>query len=395
MQIRNYRFNRLEFAGSLGDLGTLIPLSVALMVISGLNVTAVLLVVGIFYIVTGLYYNLPIPVQPLKVFAAIAIAFPGHITVPIIMAASIAIGVILLLLAMTGLINWLAGLFSKPIIRGIQLGLGLILIAKGIEFIRRPELFINNSDMFNLITGIPLNLVLGLLSVLVVFLLISNKRYPASLIIVITGIIIGVCFGAMKDVTLHLGPLPLTVFKPTLSDFIDGFILLAFPQIPLTIGNAIIGTADVCKNLFEKRAEARKVTYKSLTISMGIVNVISGMIGGLPVCHGAGGLAAHYRFGARTGGSNIMIGSLFVLIALVFGHIAISLLSSIPHAILGTLLLFSGLELSMLIRDVKEKKELFIVLIVAGIGFVTTNMGVAFLIGIILNYIIKWKCIRV
>ena len=144
-----------------------------------------------------------------------------------------------------------------------------------------------------------------------------------------------------------------------------------------------------------ERAEARKVTYKSLTISMGIVNVISGMIGGLPVCHGAGGLAAHYRFGARTGGSNIMIGSLFVLIALVFGHIAISLLSSIPHAILGTLLLFSGLELSMLIRDVKEKKELFIVLIVAGIGFVTTNMGVAFLIGIILNYIIKWKCIRV
>ena len=138
MQTGNYRFDRVEFAGSLGDLGTLIPLAVPLILVTGLNVTSVLLWIGLLYIASGLYYKLPIPVQPLKVVAAIAIAYPEKITMATVAAAGITIGVILLLLALTGLINWLAGFFSKPIVRGIQLGLGLILIAKGIEFIRRP-----------------------------------------------------------------------------------------------------------------------------------------------------------------------------------------------------------------------------------------------------------------
>jgi len=395
MQKENYRFDRVEFAGSLGDLGTLIPLAVPLIVVTGLNVTSVLLCVGLLYIASGLYYNLPIPVQPLKVVAAIAIAYPEKITIATIAAAGITIGVILLLLALTGLINWLAGYFSKPIIRGIQLGLGLILIAKGIEFIRQPELFINNTNAINLGSGISLNLITGMISVLVVLFLISNKRYPAALVIVTAGIIIGVCLGTLKDAALVLGPLPLSTVKLNAPDFLNGFILLVIPQLPLTIGNAIIGTADTSKSLFGQRDEVNRVTHKNLSISMGIVNIIAGITGGMPVCHGAGGLAAHYRFGARTGGSNLMIGLIFLVVALVFGSIAVNLLSSIPCAILGTLLLFAGLELGMLIRDVKEKKDLFIVLIVAGIGFATTNMGVAFLTGMIIDIIMKWKDISV
>jgi SulP family sulfate permease len=395
MQIGDYKFDRFEFAGSLGDLGTLIPLAVALMVITGLNVTSVLLLVGLFYIASGIYFKLPIPVQPLKVVAAIAIAYPEKITIATIMAAGIIIGVILLLLALTGLIDWMASFFSKPIVRGIQLGLGLILIAKGIEFIRQPELFINNANILNLVSGVPLNLIIGIISVIVVLMLISNRRYPAALVIVTAGIIIGVCFGALKDVRLVLGPLPLTVVKPNIHDFLNGFILLVIPQLPLTIGNAIIGTADTCKNLFRKKDELKRITHKDLSVSMGLINIITGMIGGMPLCHGAGGLAAHYRFGARTGGSNIMIGSIFLLIALVFGRIGISLLSSIPQAILGTLLLFAGLELAMLILDVKEKRDLFIALLIAGISLVTTNMAIAFLIGIIVYYLIKWKDIHI
>jgi SulP family sulfate permease len=128
---------------------------------------------------------------------------------------------------------------------------------------------------------------------------------------------------------------------------------------------------------------------------MGTVNVITGLVGGMPVCHGAGGLAAHYRFGARTGGSNIMIGSVFLIIALVFGRIGIALLSSIPHAVLGTLLLFAGLELALLIRDVNEKSNLFIALMVAGIGFATFNMGIAVCAGIGLVYLVRWKKIQI
>lgn len=395
MQIGPYKFDRVEFAGSLGDLGTLIPLSVGLMVVTGLSVTPVLLIVGLFYVCAGLYYKLPIPVQPLKVVAAIAIAYPVKITVPVIAASGIILGVILLLLSITGLIDWLAKFFTKSVVRGIQLGLGLILISKGIEFIGRQELFIHKTTVLSTFAGLPINLIIGVLSVLVVLLLLSSRRFPAALVIVISGMVVGVSFGALKDVEFVLGPTQVEIFRPSMNDLMSAFVLLVIPQIPLTIGNAVMGTTDVCMTLFGKGDATKRATHKGFSTSMGLINIMAGFIGGMPVCHGAGGLAAHYRFGARTGGSNIMIGCVFLLIALVFGSIGISLLSSIPNAVLGVLLLFAGLELALLIMDVKEKRDLFVTFLIAGIGFATTNMGIAFFTGIIVVYLMKWRDIQV
>jgi SulP family sulfate permease len=395
MHIGQFKFDRLEFAGSLGDLGTLIPLSVALIIINGLNFTSIFLMVGIFYITSGLFFRLPIPVQPLKVVAAIAIASPDRITIQTIMAAGILMGIILLLLALTGLIDWFAGFFSKSIVRGIQLGLGLILIAKGLDFINNPELFINKSGIASSGTDFPVNLMVGIISVLVVLFLTSSKRFPAALVIVISGIIVGIIFGALNETSLILGAVPIEFISLKPSDFIAALILLVIPQIPLTIGNAIIGTKDTCTSLFRKRNNLKRVTHRNLSLSMGIINIMSGIIGSMPLCHGAGGLAAHYRFGARTGGSNIMIGLIFILISFLFGKIGISLLSTIPNAILGTLLLFAGLELSLLILDIKEKKNLFVVLIIAGISIATNNIGIAFVAGIIIAYLIKRRKIQI
>jgi len=395
MQLGHFKFDRIEFAGSLGDLGTLIPLSVAMIIINGLNATAVFLLVAIFFIVTGLYFKLPIPVQPLKVIAAISIASPLLITEPVIMAAGILVGLILILFAFTGLIDWLTSIFSKPIIRGIQLGLGFILMIKGIEFILKPELFIHIPVGIYITDGISLNTFIGIISVFIVILLISNKKFPAALVIVSSGVIIGVIYGSLRETEFILGAIPLRNPNFTVNDFVNAFFLLVIPQIPLTIGNAIIGTADACQSLFRNDENTKKVNPRNLSLSMGIMNILIGFLGGIPLCHGAGGLAAHYRFGARTGGSNIMIGLIFLVIALLFGKISISLLSSIPYSILGTLLLFAGLELSLLIRDVKDKKDLFIVLVVAGIGFATTNMGIALIAGLIITKIINWKKLQI
>jgi SulP family sulfate permease len=395
MVIGQNRFDRLEFAGSLGDLGTLIPLTVVMIIINGLSATAVFLFVGIFYISTGLFFKLPIPVQPLKVVAAISIASPLVITEPVIMAASILIGLILLTFAFTGFINWLAAIFSKPIIRGIQLGLGFILVTKGIEFIIKPEIFINIPNGNFIMNGISTNTLIGIISIIIVILLISNKKFPAALIIVSAGVFIGVIFGSLRETEFVLGAVPLGTHNLNINDFVNAFFLLVIPQIPLTIGNAIIGTADACQSLFSNDENTKKVNPKNLSLSMGVMNILIGIIGGIPLCHGAGGLAAHYRFGARTGGSNIMIGLIFLVIALLFGKIAISLLSSIPYSILGTLLLFAGIELSLLIRDVKVKKDLFIVFMVAGIGLATTNMGIALIAGLIIAKIINWKKVQI
>ena len=392
MQIGPYKFDRLEFAGSLGDLGTIIPLSVALMLITGLSVTTVLLTVGLFYIAAGAYFKLPIPVQPLKVVSAIAIAYPEKITLNIMAAAGVSFGLILLLLAFTGLIDRLAKFFTRPIIRGIQTGLGLILIHKGIAFILNAKLFINPETAAGF-SGL-VNPAIGIAGFLVALCLLTNKKFPAALVLVVMGIASGVLLGSMREATFALGPTPVAFQSLTPGDFYTALILLVIPQIPLTLGNAVIGTTDTCFTLFGKGRVPNQVSNRAFSVSMGLANLGTGLLGGMPMCHGAGGLAAHYRFGARTGGSNVMIGVIFLVIALAFGKMGIALLSSIPNGILGVLLLFAGLELALLIRDVSGKTDFFIAFLVAGIGLATTNMGIAFFIGILVQGLIKWRRIE-
>jgi SulP family sulfate permease len=386
-----FKFNRLEFAGSLGDLGTLIPMSIALIAINGLSVTPVLVMAGLFYIVSGIYFKLPIPVQPLKVVFAIAIANPAAITAPVISAAGILFGIVLLVLGFTGLIDRLAQYFNKPIVRGIQFGLGLILIQKGIAYILKNELLIQQPSPDISIFGIPFNLIIGLVAFLVVLLLLSNRRFPAALVIIFAGMAIGIIFGGLNQVDFNLGPTPVKIGLPGMADFSTALVLLILPQIPLTVGNAIIGTADTCYSLFGQGKQTERISYRAFSLSMGFTNLIAGLIGAMPMCHGAGGLAAHYRFGARTGGSNLMIGFLFVALGFLCGEVGMSLLGSIPNGVFGVLLLFAGIELSLLIQDVTKKEDLFITLLIAGIGLATNNMAAAFVIGIIITQLTKLK----
>ena len=395
MHLNAFKFDRMEFSGSLGDLGTLLPLSVALMAINGLSTTSVLLMIGLFYIATGVYFKLPIPVQPLKVVSAIAIAFPDKITLPVIAAAAIIFGIILIILAVSGLIDWLAKFFTKPIVRGIQLGLGFILMVKGIKMILSPSFFLNKQDVIWSASGLSLNFSIGIIGFFIALILLSNKRFPSALVLVALGMAAGIAFGALNQTSFVLGPSQIPLIFPETKDFFNAFILLVIPQIPLTLGNAVMGTADTCFSLFGKTAVTEKVTFRSLAVSMGISNLVVGLMGAMPMCHGAGGLAAHYRFGARTGGSNLMIGTVFIVIALVFGKIGIALISSIPNSILGILLFLAGIELSLLIKDVETKKDLFVSILIAGIGFSTTNMGIAFMVGILVMQIIKWQNIEI
>lgn len=392
MQKGGYKFGRMEFAGSLGDLGTLIPLSIALIVINGLNATAVFLMVGLFYIGTGLYYKLPIPVQPLKLVAAIAIA--SQMDAATIAASGYLMGVILLFIAATGIVDVLARLFTKPIVRGIQLGLGFILISKGIAFIGKDELLINGVTGSAVVWNVSQNTLVGVLGVLLVMFLLANKRLPAAIAVILFGLVVSALSGAVGEVSFSIGFEPISLFLPDQAVLLNALILLVIPQIPLTVGNAVMATADTARSLFGEE-KAKRSTFRSFATSMGLANIGAGAVMGMPMCHGAGGLAAHYRFGARTGGSNLMIGTIFVVIAGVFGKMAISLLGLIPNSILGVLLLFAGLELAMLIKDITEKKDFFVAFFIAGIALATTNMGIAFIAGMIVLYIIKLAKIEI
>jgi SulP family sulfate permease len=387
------RFDRMEFAGSLGDLGTLLPIVVAMILINKLSPSTVFLSFGLFYLITGFYYRLPVPVQPLKAVGAIAIAYPLLITESVIGASGIIFGVILLLLSISGTVNALAKIFTQPVVRGIQLALGLVFLRKGIELIVQKNLFL--SGLAGSFAEYNLNLILGVTVFLLVLALLDNKKLPAALAALAAGIIAGLAFGGFDSLKFSIGPTKIGVISPTLKDFWTAFIMLILPQIPLTIGNACVGTADTCCTLFPKNPLLSKAKAGNFALTMGLANLPAGFFGAVPMCHGTGGLAAHYRFGARTGGAPVMIGALFVAMALVFGEFGFTLLAMIPNSVLGVLLIFAGLELCPLIRSLKTNEEYFVALLISGIALAVPNMAWAFGIGIAADMFIRKMKIKI
>jgi sulfate permease, SulP family len=387
------RFDRVEFAGSLGDLGTLLPIVVAMILINKLSPSAVFLSFGLFYLITGYYYRLPVPVQPLKAVGAIAIAYPLLITESVIGASGIIFGVILLLLSISGTVNALAKIFTQPVVRGIQLSLGLVFLRKGIELIVQKNLFL--SGVAGRFAEYNLNIILGVAVFLMVLALLDNKKLPAALAAMAIGIISGLAFGGYDSLKFSIGPTKIGIISPTLKDFWTALIMLILPQIPLTIGNACVGTADTCCTLFPKNPLLSKTKAGNFALTMGLANLPAGIIGAVPMCHGTGGLAAHYRFGARTGGAPMMIGALFVAMALVFGEFGFTLLAMIPNSVLGVLLIFAGLELCPLIRSLKTNEEFFVALLISGIALAVPNMAWAFGIGIAADMFIRKMKIKI
>ncbi len=389
----HYRFDRIELAGSFGDLGTLLPIVVGMILINKLSPTTVFLSFGLFYLLAGFYFRLPVPVQPLKAVGAIAIAFPNQITEPVIGAAGVIFGALLLLFSVTGFVDRLARLFTQPVVRGIQLALGLVFLRKGIELIVGHDLFLSGAAGRYPIPGT--NLILGVVVFALVLLLLDNRKVPAAIAAVAVGIAAGFGLGGLDGRSLSLGPTEIRLMSFSFHDLWTAFIMLILPQIPLTIGNACVGTADICSALFPKDPHVSKATAGKFALTMGIANLPAGLFGAVPMCHGTGGLAAHYRFGARTGGAPLMIGAILVTLALVFGEAGFAFLTLIPNSVLGVLLIFAGLELCPLIRSLKTNEEYFVALLISGISLAVPNMAWAFGVGIAADLFIRKARIRI
>jgi len=382
-----YQFNRMELAGSLGDLGTLLPIVVGMILINRLSPTTVFLAFGLFYLMTGFYYRLPIPVQPLKAVGAIAIAYPNQITESVIGAGGILFGSLLLVLSITGMVDRLAKLFTQPVVRGIQLALGLIFLKKGIELIVTQKVFLSGVD--GKLAQYPVNLVMGFVVVALVLALLDNKKFPAALAALAFGIIAGLALGGFQGQSFSIGPTRIELIAPSFGDFWTAFIMLILPQVPLTIGNACVGTADMCSSVFPNSPLLSRTKAGRFALTMGLANLPAGLLGAVPMCHGTGGLAAHYRFGARTGGAPILIGSFFVVLALFLGELGFAILALLPNSVLGVLLIFAGLELCPLVRSLQSNEEYFVALLIAGIALAVPNMAWAFGIGIVVDLVIR------
>jgi len=395
-----YRFDRMEFAGSLGDLGTILPLAIGMIMINKLNPLGVFLSLGLFYIFSGLYYGVTVPVEPMKVIGAYAIA--TAISASQIMASAALIGVLLLIIGSTGAMTLIGKYTPKSVVRGVQLSTGALLMAGGVKFMMGTSKYHAMKDIVEPYLSvqnlgpIPIGIIIGVGGGILTLLLLDNRKLPAGLIIVLLGLGLGLLLGTHEGLgKLALGinlPQLLPFGWPSQMDFTLALLILVLPQIPMTLGNAVIANADLSQQYFGE--DSRRVTYRSLCISMALANFMSFFLGGIPQCHGAGGLAAHYRFGARTAGSNLMIGCIFVLLAILLGTHVMAVLNLIPMSILGVLLLFSGSQLALSILDLGERNDMFVTLTILGITL-ASNLAVGFVVGFGLAYALRSDKIKI
>ena len=298
-----YRFDRMEVAGSLGDLGTLLPLAIGMILLNKLHATNVFMLIGFFYIVAGHYFGVPVAVQPMKVIGAYAIA--TGLTSTQIIASSLWMGVIILFLGTTGLIQVIGKYTPKSTVRGVQLGVGVVLMIKGLKLMILPD----PNLAVQAIGPVSMSILLGAGGLALTFLLLDNRKLPAALVLIFLGILLGLFIGKPLDSasfnwSIHF-PKLIPYGWPSAEEFLWVLPILVLPQIPMTIGNAIISNTDIMHEYFGDRAH--RATYRSVANSQGLADIVSFFLGGIPMCHGAGGLAAHYRFGARTAGSNLII----------------------------------------------------------------------------------------
>ncbi|KAF1865760.1 hypothetical protein Lal_00021760 [Lupinus albus] len=406
-----------ELSGAVGDLGTYIPIVLALSLVNNLNLTTTLIFTALYNIVTGLLFGLPMPVQPMKSIAAVAISESPPLTIPQISAAGLSVAAVLLVLGSTGLMSFLYKYLPLPVVRGVQLSQGLSFSFSAIKYIRFQQ-NLATSKSGDQRPWIGLDGLIVALAALCFLLLTTgagvdhlsqqqeqeqqgvNDRknrvghrlkilsaIPSALIVFLFGLLI--CFlrdpSIFKD--LKFGPSKISVVPITWEDLKIGFLRAAIPQIPLSILNSVIAVCKLSGDLFpDKEASAMKVS-----VSVGVMNFVGCWFGAMPCCHGAGGLAGQYRFGGRSGASVVFLGVGKLVLALIFGNSFGRILGQFPIGILGVLLLFAGIELAMASKDMKTKQESFVMFVCAAVSLTGSSAALGFFVGIVLYLLLKLR----
>ncbi len=336
------RFNLRELSGSLGDLGTFLPLSVAMAWACGMDLGLIFIFAGLMNIATGVWFRQPIPVQPMKAIAAVAIAeglSPGAIA-----SAGLITGVAVFTLAMVGGIDWIARAIPRPVVRGIQAGVGVKLAWNGLQWLG-PLPWIGWDSW--LVAGVVAALVFAFI----------GRRQPVLLYVFASGFVWLGFSGTGAYNQLPLGVPTFTLVLPSVDQWWTGLTHGAIPQLPLTLLNSVIAVCALSGDYFP----GRQIAPRRMAASVGLMNLLCVPFGGMPMCHGAGGLAAQYRFGARTGGSVVMLGVMKVFAGLLLGGMLLTTLSHYPASILAIMVAVAGLTLARAAADALHGRSLIIV----------------------------------
>lgn len=376
MRLGGNSYDLQELAGAFGDLGTLIPFIVGYITVNQMDPCGVLVAFGLFKIVAGLYFKTPVPIQPMKAIGTAAITQAATISPGAIWASGLFTGIFWLAMGLTGMVGWIARITSRPVVQGLVLGLGLGFILEGVK----------------MMAGDP---VLATVAVALTFVLLSLDRIPAMLVLLALGAAVAVTrepglLAELGRMSFHLRLPEPALTRIAWQDLVVGVVVLGLPQVALTLGNAIIATVEENNTLFPDR----RITVKAVAIDHGIMNLVGTGLGGVPMCHGAGGMAGHVRFGARTGGALVILGTLVLFIGLFLSDSVATLFKLFPRSLLGVILLFGGLELAVGAHgNAPQRGDRYVVLLTAGLAL--WNMGVGYLAGLALWYALQRGWLRV
>ncbi len=372
------RYDRMEWAGAFGDLGTLIPFVAAYIGVLKLDPFGVLFAFGLCMLACGLHYKTPIPVQPMKAIGAVAVtqaAQTAVVTPGAVYGAALATGVAWLFLGLSGMAARVTRLVPPAVVLGIMLGLGFGFMLEGVKMMQ---------------TDWPIAALAGVGTLL----LMGNRTLPAMFVL----LIFGAAVGAWRQPTLlhELAQVPLGLPTPSfalsdisLHELAIGAVLLALPQLPLTLGNAVIAVKEENNRLFPQRP----VSENGLATSTGIMNIFSSVAGGVPMCHGAGGMAGHVAFGARTGGALVILGVILLVLALFFSA-GISLLFKLfPLSILGVILFLTGAQLALGSSVLPADRNQRLVAL-ATAALCMWNVAAGFLLGLALHVMVTRGWVR-
>ncbi|PZQ76991.1 MAG: sulfate transporter [Variovorax paradoxus] len=363
----------MEWAGAFGDLGTLIPFVAAYIGVLKPDPFGVLFAFGISMVVCGLYYKTPFPVQPMKAIGAVAsiqAVQTAVVTPAAVYSAALATGAIWFILGISGLMSRVAKLVPPAVVIGIVLGLGFGFMLQGVKMMQTDWVIA----------------VVGMVGTLI---LMGNRTLPAMFVLLAFGALVGgiqhpELLSRLGDASIGLRAPSFALADITWNQVLVGVVLLALPQIPLTLGNAVIAITDENNRLFPQC----RVTEGKVAVSTGIMNMFSGAVGGVPMCHGAGGMAAHLAFGARTGGSVVILGGILLALALFFSSSVDALFQLFPAAVLGVVLFLTGMQLAAGSSVLPAGRGDRIVVLVCA-ALCIWNVAVGFLAGIALHHVNK------
>ncbi|XP_050265920.1 molybdate transporter 1-like [Quercus robur] len=415
-----FRSKWAELNGAMGDLGTYIPIVLALTLADDLNLGTTLIFTGVYNIITGAIYGVPMPVQPMKAIAAVAISGTGF-GVPEIMAAGIITGGVLFVLGVTGLMQLVYKLIPLSIVRGIQLAQGLSFALTAVKYVRKVQNFSNSKSMADRpwlgLDGLVLAIVCAC------FIVIVNgageemehtderettnghdeeespntrKRrnlrnfifsLPSAFFIFLLGVVLAFIRNPKVVNDIKFGPSSIEVVKISKHAWKEGFIKGAIPQLPLSILNSVVAVCKLSSDLFP----GRDFSATSLSVTVGLMNVIGCWFGAMPSCHGAGGLAGQYKFGGRSGGCVAILGTAKLILGLVLGTSLVKILDQFPVGVLGVLLLFAGIELAMASRDMNTKEESFVMLTCTAVSLVGSSAALGFVCAIVAHLLLRLR----